>query len=834
MTGFSNKITRIVVSLYLSLFALSSVHPGVFAQQASLRVSVKDQTGKPLAAAKIDVLRNGIIVNTAITNDKGEAEIIKLAVGAYDITASKEQFEPLTESSIELKSSTPLIIEFVLPPKASLTESLTVQAGSGNAIEKTSSTPAELQRTTVKELPNRPATVTDTLPLLPGVVRSPQGEIKISGSGENRSALIVNSADVTDPATGQFGLTVPVDSVETISVFKTPYLAQYGRFSAGVVSVETRRGGDKWNFELNDPLPEFRIFSGQLRGIREASPRIVFNGPLIANKLYLSEGLEYDLQKRPVRTLAFPVNETKQESFNSFTQLDYLFSPTHTLTGTLHVAPRRMAFANLDFFNPQPVTPNFNSRDYTGTLIDRLTLGTSLLESAVAVKQATGDVYGQGSDEMTLTPIVNRGNYYSQQNRNSSRIEWLETFSLAPFKAFGDHNLRFGSSIARTNNDGEFRARPVNIVDAQDRLLRRIEFVGGSPYDRTDLETSFFAQDHWVLHPQFSVDFGVRFERQGITETMRVAPRIGLAWTPFKNQQTVLRGGFGLFYDRVPLNVYAFDKYPEQRVTTFDGDGNIVAVQQFANITDRVEKTLKPFIFGKDKVGNFAPYSSTWSGEVEHPLTDSLRIRANYLQSNSQGVITLIPKVVQERDAFVLSGNGRTRYRQLELTTRYTFTQGQAFFSYVRSHSEGDINEFTNYLGNFPFPVMRPNFFTRLSSDLPNRFLAWGSVKLPSKIRISPIIEYRNGFPYSSFDAAQNYVGTPNAERYPNFFSADARVSKDFRLNKEYSIRLAVSGFNLTNHFNPTSVHPNIAEPQYKLFFGNYKRRFRLDFDFLF
>src|SRR5205085_7015282 len=141
-----------------------------------------------------------------------------------------------------------------------------------------------------------------------------EGEIKISGQGEHRSALIVNSADVTDPATGQFGATVPVDSVETISVFKTPYLAQYGRFTAGVVSVETRRGGDKWDFEINDPLPEFRIWSGQLRGVREASPRLIFNGPLIKDKLYFSEGVEYDLVKRPVRTLPFPFNESKSES----------------------------------------------------------------------------------------------------------------------------------------------------------------------------------------------------------------------------------------------------------------------------------------------------------------------------------------------------------------------------------------------------------------------------------------------------------------------------------------------------------------------------------------
>jgi hypothetical protein len=89
----------------------------------------------------------------------------------------------------------------------------------------------------------------------PGVVRSPGGGLVISAAGEHPSALIVNSADVTDPATGQFGLTVPIDSVETLNVYQAPFQAEYGRFTAGLVSVETRRGGDKWKWELNDPFP---------------------------------------------------------------------------------------------------------------------------------------------------------------------------------------------------------------------------------------------------------------------------------------------------------------------------------------------------------------------------------------------------------------------------------------------------------------------------------------------------------------------------------------------------------------------------------------------------
>ncbi|HXJ41303.1 MAG TPA: hypothetical protein VNH18_18620, partial [Bryobacteraceae bacterium] len=104
------------------------------------------------------------------------------------------------------------------------------------------------------------------------------------------------------------------------------------------------------------------------------------------------------------------------------------------------------------------------------------------------------------------------------------------------------------------------------------------------------------------------------------------------------------------------------------------------------------------------------------------------------------------------------------------------------------------------------------------------------------KFQLYPIVEYRNGFPYATLDAAQQYVGVPfaDATRFRNFYSADARVSRDFKVNSKYTVRLSGTGYNLTNHFNPLAVHNNTADPRFGVFFGNYHRRYRFDFDFLF
>ncbi|MGE0131748.1 MAG: carboxypeptidase regulatory-like domain-containing protein [Blastocatellales bacterium] len=819
-------------------------------------MAASDEAGKPVAAARVELKQSGKVISSILTNDKGEAEFVNAAPGAYEITAAKDDFETLTQSDLKVAAGAPLEVRFIMVPKIKIGEKIEVTASAATAapLEQGASPSTDLQRQQVKDSAVRATNVADTLPLVPGIIRTDQGQLKISGTSENRSALLVNSADVTDPATGQFGMTVPVDVVNTISVFKTPYLAQYGRFTAGVVSVETRRGGDKWNFELNDPFPEMRYLSGHLRGLREFTPRITFNGPVIANKLWFSQGAEYRIAKRRVLSLPFPVNETVTESVNSFTQVDYVPTTTHSITGTLHIAPQQAKFFNLDFFNRRPVTPNYRSRDYTGAVIDRWTMGENLLESTVAIKDSGIDIWAQGEQEMTLAPAGNSGNYFNSQDRRSSRYELIEMLSLKPIKGFkmlgGTHNLKFGASLTRSHIDGLYTARPVNIRDTAGQLLRRIEFTSGGDYNRNDFEFSTFGQDHWLITPKLALDLGLRAERQAVTETFRMAPRVGLAWAPFGNQSTVLRGGYGFFYDRVPLNIYAFDKLPEQVVTTYGPGGVIVdGPRRWTNVIDRVATNDTPFVIRDDTKGNFSPYSGTWTVEVEHPITKKLLVRANYQASNSYGLVTVTPRIFNGSDALVLGGNGQSRYRQFEIISKFSPDSAQnLFFSYVRSRIRGNLNEFNNYLGNFPYPIVRPDQITNLPADLPHRFLAWGTVKLPWKARVSPLVEWRTGLPYAVFDAGQNYVGQPFSDdkRFPGFFSLDARFIREFRINRPVEtlfkrklkdpthVRVSVSLYNITNHFNPPSIHNNIADPQFGLFFGQNRRRFRVDFDIVF
>jgi hypothetical protein len=118
------------------------------------------------------------------------------------VRASKDGYQELGDRTMQVTGGDRLELDLLLTPGAH--DSVDVHE-TATAIEQSPSGSKELHVSDVKNLPSRPATVTDVLPLVPSVVKSPEGEIKIDGSGEHRGAFIVNQADITDPATGKFG-----------------------------------------------------------------------------------------------------------------------------------------------------------------------------------------------------------------------------------------------------------------------------------------------------------------------------------------------------------------------------------------------------------------------------------------------------------------------------------------------------------------------------------------------------------------------------------------------------------------------------------------------------
>src|SRR5438270_2255517 len=273
---------------------------------SQFRVVVTDRSGTAIAGANV-WLGDQLEATARMTDGDGVVTFDNPNCGSVGVHVSSEGFQKI-ERTVQISGAEAVEATFILAPKT-LQEKLEVRA-TNPLIEASSSATGELRAEEVKELPSVPTTVAETLARLPGLLRTADGQINISGTGEHHGAFVVNQADVTNPATGKFGQTLPIDVVEAIDVIKSPFLVEYGRLTSGVVAVETHRGGDKWHAELNDPFPDFRIRSGRMEGLRNSTPRALVGGPVIQNRLYLITELQYYLDKHPNLTLPYPYNES--------------------------------------------------------------------------------------------------------------------------------------------------------------------------------------------------------------------------------------------------------------------------------------------------------------------------------------------------------------------------------------------------------------------------------------------------------------------------------------------------------------------------------------------
>ena len=825
------------VTLSCLLLAGASLH-AQSSSGASIRLVVLDDNGAPLNGVDVRISQVGFPKETTITGKDGDATALCHSDISCDIKLSLTGYMPAAVTLSPQDIAQGSVLQFAMSKTVEDTQAVTVHADNASPLAEAQSSQSELNIGEAKSTPLRPSTLVDTLPLVPGVARTPDGRITIEGTDEAHSTLLINSVNVTDPATGNFGLSVPVDSVDIVKVSLSPYLAQYGSFTSGVVSAETRRGGDKWNFNLNDPLPEFRIRSGHLQGLRSATPRVDFGGPLVVHRVYLLEGTEYLTNKAEVRTLPFPMNQIRSDAFNSFTQFDGVVSTKQTITATLHFAPHNLQYVNLNYFDPEPVTPNADYQEDTGTILHRWAIGNSLLTSTFSGTRDATNVAPQTPGDMVLSPTGNSGSYFGRGSRQATRYQWLETLSSGPMKWHGRHFVQVGSVVAHAEDEGAFSGTTTQIQDASGHLLREIDFTEAGSFDLADLEPALYAQDHWLIGDRLAVDFGMRAEAQTLTSTKRFAPRTGFSWTPPSAGPTVIRGGIGVFYNEVPLDTYAFATYPKQVVTTYDGNGHITdGPRTYLNLTATEAESEFPFISQRQISGNFAPYSIAWNVEGQRKVGSAFTMRARYLHSDLRNQITLVPEITPNWSALLLGNSGQGILRQFDFTAGLGSSKSRQFFlSYVRQIANGDQTDAASYLGDFPFPVVQSRITASNPGEIPNRFLLWGNSALPWRMRISPRIELRNGFPYQPTNSLQEYVDFSSyaQPRFPRYFTADARISKDFNVGPKHAVRLSVSGMDLTNHLNPLQVHSNITDPKYGAFFGKYGRHFLLDFDVLF
>src|SRR5208282_1039039 len=272
---------------------------------------------------------------------------------------------------LEVTDVPPPEFQLVLPPEVVLHQTVEVKEKATTVSTEQGAPSAKLGSTQLANLPLVEQKFKAALPYLPGVIRTPDGKINIKGLPENQGQLLVNSAETSDPVTGTQAIDIPVVAIDSLQVYKNAYDAQYGGFTGGLTTIHTKAPADRWGFEAQNIPPNPRFKDGTLVGMADYNPRVYITGPLLKDRLSFSEALGYDIDKQPVRGLAWPNNEIRTHDFNSFTDFHYVFSPHHLAAITANVFPLRRQYANINSLVPQTASSDYGQSGFKVTLTDQ-------------------------------------------------------------------------------------------------------------------------------------------------------------------------------------------------------------------------------------------------------------------------------------------------------------------------------------------------------------------------------------------------------------------------------------------------------------------------------
>jgi hypothetical protein len=804
----------LLVTLSLAAGAIYCADAQTSVLQGTVSVSGANGQSERLPGASLNLTpaTPGQVTHSAVTNDLGEYKFTDLAAGLYTLQVSLSGFKQHTESMSILAGIT--AVQNIDLELEGLSGAVTVVADGEGLNPTEAAPPATFKEDKLQTLPLVNERFEDALPLVPGVVRGPDGLLNAKGARASQSGLTVNSANVTDPVTGEFGINLPLEAIQSVEVLTNPYAPEYGEFTGAVTAVQTKSGSDKFDVQVQSISPRPRRRDGAFAGIAAFTPRVTFSGPLVKDKLKFIQTFEYRFVRTPVENLPPLKRDTGLESFDSVSQLDWDINQSNHLTTTFSLFPEKLRFVGLNTFNPQEVTPNFKQRGFFWAINERKVLSSkSVLESSFSIKEFDADVFpSSGNAAMDLAPDVNSGNFFNSQARRSKLYQALEVYSFSPPNFAGEHFMKVGAGASYVTYNGRNTSNTVRILRADGTRSQQLDFVGNGELSRNKNAFLGYFQDKWSVNRRLTLDYGVRYDRDNIARENNLSPRIGFAFMPRLDGRTVIRGGVGLFYDAIDLNVATFTQLQERVLTRFGPDG-----QQIIGVPQRERLVL-------DDGGFRTPRSVNWNIEMDREWWKNLYVRVGYQQREARREFVLNPiESANEGSILLLANSGSARYREFQVTARYKFHEHDEFnASYVRSSTEGDLNDFNSYFGNFDNPIIRPNERSLLPFDAPNRFIFWGEYHAQYGLTLTPLLEIRNGFPVSIVDEDRNFVGPRDrAGRFPTFAAIDMQVMKSVSLPgrlKKYRAELGLKVFNLTNHFNPRDFQNNLASDE----FGNF------------
>jgi hypothetical protein len=904
-------MSRIIQTSPLFLLLLAGLtHAQETINLASVGGRVTDPSGALVAAASVTAHEPDTnLTQHAVTDRDGRFRFPYLRLGRCEIKVEKPGFAAAARSlTLTVGSAFELPITLAL---ASAQSEVTV-ADQPTVIEAArSQISGTVPEAEIKSLPLNGRNFLDLALLVPDVSPTntasnqlfaetsavPGQGISIGSQRNFSNNVIVDGLSANDDAAGLSGIFYGLDVIREFQVVTSGGQAEFGRALGGYINVATRSGtnalhGDFYGYVRNSRFNASNALAHKVLPLTQAQYGASLDGPVLRDRTFYFANFE---QRELNQSGLITISPANVAAINE---------------RLLAVGYRGPLLSTGLYPNPVHNTNFLAKLDHDFSAGDQFNLRYSLYDVHSSNSRGAGGFSAAsasaGLDNTDQT--IAAGNILELSSRlvNETRAQFTRSNLSAPpsdpigpavtIQGVASFGTLSGSPTARRNNlfeladnlswqHGAHAIRTgVDFLYNDDTITYPRSFRGSYAFSslasfltgtynnqgftqtfnnavvsQTNPNAGFFAQDEWKLGSHLTLNLGLRYDLQFLksiaTDTNNLSPRAGFAWSPFAARTTVIRGSYGLFYDRIPLRALAnailsanntVDPASLSQISVSLSPGQSGA-PIFPNILSSL--TLPPgvlFNFSTMDRHMQNAYSEQGSLEIEQQVAAGGTLNVGYehvrglhlIASVNQNVPTCAPagnnNGCRPNPAFGNDGQysslADSHYDGLHVSyVQRPVRWGSYRISYTYSKALDNVGEFF-----FSSPIDNFNLwqdYGRSDDDQRHRVVFNGTIhtslapghktweRLSHGFQLSGMLQYYSALPFNITTGSTTIQGTSarpllngafinrNAGSGFDFFNVNARLSRHFQIHERLGLDLIAEAFNLLNHVNGVTLN---------------------------